>query len=368
MDTLTPGFTLMSWMNGKLIFFILEALRFLVCRLSAESSEFVKNCFHNFFSIGEIFYMKILVDVISEKLFNDIKVREKILRDYGITEYPESSEKFIQCITSHLDQVSEINPLEHQYSNDDVFRAAVRALGSNSRKWTTFLQSEDRLKNMLGNYSASYTNEALKSGRLSEKEIKACLPGQTSGKDAKAICSWAAMLDREDSSYGIIRNIADDIRDYSLKKYNRPISDSRLPLVTVAVLSGDRIRRTPEFIKAHREKFLNGQKKLPGMGYILASEFLRNLHWTAFKPDRHIKRLFDRWCGDLINRYEDELAQLMNLFGTQNRTLKEYFSYSILGIELCPEGVPITFVDNIVWLLAAYVERKGRESSTPYIS
>ena len=34
--------------------------------------------------------------------------------------------------------------------------------------------------------------------------------------------------------------------------------------------------------------------KAPGMQLALASEFLRNLHWDGFKPDRHIRRMMGR--------------------------------------------------------------------------
>jgi hypothetical protein len=103
------------------------------------------------------------------------------------------------------------------------------------------------------------------------------------------------------------------------------------------------------------------------MGYILGSEFIRNLHWPAFKPDRHVQRLLDRWMPNARLEVEPEVASIQRLLGHKTKDLERYLSYSLIGINATPPGVPITFTDNLVWLLAAYIEKKGRESGTVYV-
>jgi hypothetical protein len=47
--------------------------------------------------------------------------------------------------------------------------------------------------------------------------------------------------------------------------------------------------------------------------------------------------------------------------------MAKYLKYSLIGIEATPRGVPHSFTDNLVWLLGAYLERKGKESDTSYV-
>jgi hypothetical protein len=103
------------------------------------------------------------------------------------------------------------------------------------------------------------------------------------------------------------------------------------------------------------------------MGYVLASEFLRNLHWGAFKPDRHFKRLFQHWCPSALSLVEPEVQDLQRQLGRHAADLADYFRYSLVGIDATPKGTSITYADNSVWLLAANVERKGKETNVTYV-
>jgi hypothetical protein len=104
------------------------------------------------------------------------------------------------------------------------------------------------------------------------------------------------------------------------------------------------------------------------MGYVLTSEFLRNLHWNGFKPDRHIKRLIDRWFPGGGATVQDRVTRLHSLVGRRRKDLETYLTYSLVGISASPPGIPLSQVDNLVWLLGAYVEKKGRESSRNYLT
>lgn len=311
--------------------------------------------------------MKILIEVIKKKLFENQNIRNRILRDYSVASTPKTPEELAELVTGRIGQISKTKKLDQPRSNNVVFQAAVKALASNSRSWANFLRFEPVLRDLLGNYSASYTDAAFNAGRLNNESIKRCLPGQSSRNDTNAIIKWASILNRQDSYYDVILRLSSDLMDYSLVIFKKPISESRLPLVIVGVLAGPSKSSTPSFIKKHKEQLLWQGNKLPGMSYILASEFMRNLHWNAFKPDRHIKRLFDIWCPDILKKYDSEVRDLMHLIGDERNDLETYLKYSIAGIELSPENLSISYVDNLVWLLGAYVEKKGRESTTEYI-
>ena len=89
------------------------------------------------------------------------------------------------------------------------------------------------------------------------------------------------------------------------------------------------------------------------MGRVLASEFFRNLRWNAYKPDRHVQRLFDRWLPNAASRVQPEVRELQELLGSRERGLQMYLTYSLIGIEATPPGVPLSLADNLVWLLGA---------------
>ena len=136
----------------------------------------------------------------------------------------------------------------------------------------------------------------------------------------------------------------------------------------VAVLMGDPpsdrswMRLFPEVIRPPSL----ASWKLPGMGAILASEFLRNLGWSGFKPDRHVKRLFDQWFPDVLEACRPRAHELVTLCGRNTKDAKDFLTYSLVGIAVTPTGRTYSEIDNVVWALGAYVEKKGRESGTRY--
>jgi hypothetical protein len=52
----------------------------------------------------------------------------------------------------------------------------------------------------------------------------------------------------------------------------------------------------------------------------------------------------------------------------ETKDLSTYLTYSLMGISSSPPGVTFSYVDNLVWLLGAYVEKKGRESNHTYLT
>jgi hypothetical protein len=253
-------------------------------------------------------------------------------------------------------------------SNAGVFRAAVKAIGSNSRTWATFLRNEPRIVDLLGGYDPVFTHQAFTRGDLSLIQLKSCVPGQSSTADAKAIRGWAALLSDVPDYYGFIQDVGTAFRRLSHEKSGESLPDSQLLLCIVGYLGcpSSKWPGTHYLTSAHSDISLE-QRKLPGMGYVLASEFLRNLHWNGFKPDRHVQRLFDRWMSGAGEEVRPDIVRLQALIGRRASDLERYLRYSLLAIAAVPEGVTLSYADNLVWLLGAYVEKKGRESDLLYV-
>jgi hypothetical protein len=107
--------------------------------------------------------------------------------------------------------------------------------------------------------------------------------------------------------------------------------------------------------------------KFPGMGYVLATEFFRNLGFDGFKPDRHVQRLIQRWAPEVLEACAPAADDLMRALGIRNNDLRKSLWCSLAGQALTPTGTGYSVADNLVWALGAYVERKGRESDRLYV-
>jgi hypothetical protein len=248
-----------------------------------------------------------------------------------------------------------------------VFRAAVWALGSNNRAWATFLRNESQLAQLLGGYDPTHAHIAAQQGALTAEALKHYLPGQTAGGDANAILSWAKLLTESEDYYGFLCNLGRAFHRLA-KDRNNSLQDNELLLCVAGYLG-----RPPstwegeKYLVSADHRVLPTRRKTPGMGYALASEFLRNLGWTGFKPDRHIKRLFDAWFPNGTEAVNERARYLARLIGYNDKDLWTYLAYSLLGARMAPPDIPLSHVDNLVWLLGAYVEKKGRESAHVYV-
>jgi hypothetical protein len=102
------------------------------------------------------------------------------------------------------------------------------------------------------------------------------------------------------------------------------------------------------------------------MRFALDSEFFRNMGWNGFKPDRHVIRLLDRWAHPLVQQQSSRVNELTPLIGRNTKEFRELLRYSLAGIEIT-RGDNYSRADNLIWLLGAYVEKKGKESNTRYV-
>jgi hypothetical protein len=295
------------------------------------------------------------LDRIASRLFGDERVLERIRRDYGLGPL-RSPEDLIAGIVGAFGQMPSSGGQDERAPSDRVvFRAAVRALASNSRTWTSFLRGEDRLTALLHGYDPRAVAAACDAGALDVADLRRCLPGQTGSADARAIVAWARLLaggpDLRSALWGLRRELA-----------REGVKNEELTPVVAVFLgapSGEmERRRTPP-------RGWPGWK-VPGMGPVLASELLRNLRWSGLKPDRHIKRLLDRWFPDVVAAVIGRAQDLADAIGGRTKGVVEFLTYSLAGSAVTPTGRSITEMDNLLWALGAYLERRGKESELTY--
>jgi hypothetical protein len=289
--------------------------------------------------------MKTDIQLIKRKLFDC--ARSSIARDYKL-KAPANPDELAEQVLQSMDQSACADPLNQQYDNDAIFRAAVRALGSNSRNWATFLANEQQIL-------SRFEVQNVERNPPSCSDLATLLRGQTATADASAILNWAHLLSGHQNYYATaIVAVSNKIQHQFSERQGRNIPSRELFLCVVAYFTDSRPRARAW--------------KWPGMRFALGSEFLRNLHWNGFKPDRHIKRLLDRWTNGQIN-VQQQVQQLLEAIGRRDRELSESLKWSLTGMEIAPDNYRANFsqFDNLIWLLGAYVEKKGRESNCNYM-
>ncbi|TVQ32423.1 MAG: hypothetical protein EA376_06015 [Phycisphaeraceae bacterium] len=292
---------------------------------------------------------------ITYKLFADEKIRHRICRDYAL-DPSLSHEQLAEALVEAFGQNPGAGPDgRREATNQVVYRAAALALASNSRSWATFLPHEKSLAELTFGYDPYRTAAAVRAEQLTINDLAACLPGQTAGKDAHAIIRWAEMLDSTPRYHEVLRRLDERLRSEGM--------ESAAIVPAVAVILGAPGGKT---LKQFPPPEKSDTWKVHGMGPVLASEFLRNLQWAGFKPDRHVIRLFTRWFPDVIEKEMPRARALGERLGTRRKDVLEFLTFSLVGAAVTPEGKTFTEVDNLVWALGAYTEKKGKESSTVY--
>ena len=308
---------------------------------------------------GGLHVQAIDLNKVVEACFANGRIRKRICDDYGIEDSGTPQDLAARLVQSFDQTPPEGHSWEDPLENRCVFRAAVLAIASNSRKWATFLQHERRLRVILSDYDPASVSKKLHSDQSMEREIKKCLPGQTDGNDSKAILRWAELLGDGPPYYNSLVELRRKIAALPQVQDNEAV-----PLVA-GVLGMDLKRINKRWpLPSGLEKW-----KAPGMRFTLACEFLRNLRWGTFKPDRHIQRLLGRWFPEGAAGMEERANQLAReVIGSRSQELIRLLQFPLLGLQVSPPDRHINEVDNLVWLLGAYVEEKGKESQTNYVT
>jgi len=284
------------------------------------------------------------VRLIKQRLFEKVY---DITADYGFP-LPKTPDELARQVLESLHQLPSVNPLEAHLDNNVVFRAAVRAVGSNSKKWATYLKQEKAIARLLFNFDVP----AVHNKPPHASELGKLLPGLTASADAKAILQWAKILSESKDYYADITGAAKDIQNKYTDLHNEGMPLSELFLCVVAHFTDPKA----------------ADRKWPGMGFPIGAEFLRNLGWNGLKPDRHIKRLVQHWTKGQLE-VQSQLQQLLAVVGSNGAELKENLSCSLTGMSIAPDEYKtnLSQFDNLIWLLGAYVEKKGKETNLRYV-
>lgn len=280
---------------------------------------------------------------IAEKLYTE-EVRERIERDYALKAGAPTATGFLDQIVDSFNQHP--SDVFAPRSNAEVFKAAVWALGSNSRSWATFLTNREKLTEALAQL------DPVRARDTDLATLATLLPGQTSTGDARAILAWASLLADHDGEgtryYDAVITLSETIKIKAAYQ-GIDLPEERLMLCVVAHLIDEPPKRWDG----------PAVGKLRGMRFALGSEFFRNLGWNGFKPDRHVIRLLDGWVQPLVEEQAETARELARLAGRDTKEVREIMRYSLAGIAISPSA-NFSRTDNLIWLLGAYVETKRR--------
>jgi hypothetical protein len=301
-------------------------------------------------------WLRLNEEAVAEALFAD-RTRREIERGFGLAPQAWSDAMtFLGMLVDGFNQTPTLDPLTATHTNSRVFEAAVDALGSNSRAWATYQAKRPEIKETLAGFDPVQAADV-------DPELRPLLTEQTSGADARAMVAWAKQLTALDKQgiryYDTVIDLAAHMRNRA-QSLGVELPDELLMLCVV----GHLVYGSPIQWRGPRVK------TLAGMGFALGSEFFRQLGWNGFKPDRHIIRLLGLWVPELVQAQADRAADLVRLSGRDTRALRWIVRYSLAGIEISPSD-NYSRTDHLMWLLGAYVEKKGRESDsghTRYLS
>lgn len=295
------------------------------------------------------------IERISESLFAERTIRKRLCRDYGIEDIGDPV-KMADSLVRSMGQVRSCESgTEYPQNNRTVFRAAALALASNMRQWSGFLSRRSKFESLLEQYDPIAFSRAVEVDSARIRDVANCLGGQTARGDTNAMVMWARMLAEVADYFNALKE---------LKRYMQAGVDGGEIVPIVAALLGSPRKR----LEKQRPPPSGMESwKAPGMGIVLASEFLRNLHWEAFKPDRHINRLLGRWFPEVV-RNKSARAEILarEILYCESKDVITGLKYSLVGMAVTPHDCNFTKADNLVWALGAYVERKNRESDEVY--
>lgn len=294
--------------------------------------------------------MRLNGTAIAEALYD--KALPRLLREYNLQETPATPEALVEVLLQNLDQPAIEDLGASQVTNSDVYRAAVRSLGSGMRSWTKFIANENTLMAALGNPGA-YDPEAAAS--KDPADLIRFVPGINQGSTAQAIIDWANLLTQEPSYNSRILELHDQVRALGSEELEDFTPSEAMIVITCLQAAGP-----PQAWKGTR------LAKWPGMGYALGSEFLRNLGWNGFKPDVHIMRLLGAWAEDVVETQGQRARRLVKLAGRSDQELIKVAKYALAGIAITPTGMTYSEADNLLWLLGSQVVKNKKNVMAQY--
>lgn len=314
-------------------------------------------------------WWEIDLERIEQRLWEHPGARERLVRDYGLQSHHATPRDLRADLLQSFAQHPSPDPLAERHDDQTVFRAAVRSLGSNMRRWSAFVRAEPALAVAFADYNPTAASERIDGGLVDVDQVAAHLPGQTRRRDVEAMVRWARKLSAAANYYRFLVDVGQAFERLSLSQLGEGLRRGEMLLCVAGLLGAPprTWRGISFFTNPTASTRLFRDSKLDGMRFALGSEFLRNLGWSGFKVDRHVERLFASWFPHLEERFQERAAQLRSLIGGRSTELQRYLEFSLAGLEASPDGTPFSHVDNLVWALGSYVEKQGAESTIQYV-
>ncbi|GAB3919466.1 hypothetical protein GCM10011575_30520 [Microlunatus endophyticus] len=287
---------------------------------------------------------------------------ERLTEDYGLKERYQTPSELVDALIKSMGQVDDGDPITATKTRAEIFRAAVRSLGSGQTKWVKYLAAHESVKETLHSFDPDAVATDVTAGRDVAGELRDVLPRAAFRSPATAMVAWAKLLHEEPSFYSSVQQLGSAILTSGLREQ----ADGLLPVVATVLSRPDRPHRLREAL-VRLGAPARDDWKLPGMGFPLASEFRRNLHWRGFKPDTHVKRLLGLWLQDQMPSFALRAAELATLVGVGDAEARKNIQYSLAGLSITPPGESPSKIDNLVWLIGANIETKNRTSGRSYL-
>ncbi|MBT4219754.1 MAG: hypothetical protein HOE26_07265 [Rhodospirillaceae bacterium] len=282
------------------------------------------------------------IEQIKEFLFKDDEIRKAIIDDYDLDgDRIRSPQDLTLQLVQALKQVAVEVPEIEKKDNAVVFEAAVLAIASSSSPWVAVQGKREVIKNHLEGYNPADVVKQNQDENF-KKQLGDLLGGQAGSKNASYVIKWAALLADQPEFYQDI--IVKIFSEFSKQLVCFP-KHLKYPMA-VLCLAGIFGNPVKQWKKLKPYKF-------PGMQVPIACEFLRNLGWSGFKPDRHVIRAIALWENDLKEMHGDSVekafSHIVGLIGTTSKTIICPIKAAIYAIYATPEGVDYSEADNLLW-------------------
>jgi|SaaInlStandDraft_7_1057024.scaffolds.fasta_scaffold01757_7 hypothetical protein len=280
-------------------------------------------------------------------LVNDKRIRAAIQAGYDI-ELTDDPEVLSKRLVEALDQIPHENPAQETVSNSEVLKAAVLAIASSSANWATIQKKRAAIKSALCQYDPLAVTQAPEFEI--RNELIRLLPGQNQTANADAMIKWAVTLSENKDYYKeVICRTYLEITEHP--SWFAIDSDKHFPM---AVLSLAGIFANP----VNRWRKLKPYK-FHGMQVPIACEFLRNLGWSGFKPDRHVIRAIALWEAALKEKHGDAVEKafchLVDIVDTTSKTILCPIKSAVYAVHATPAGMDYSEADNLLWAFISNV-------------
>lgn len=289
-----------------------------------------------------------LLDIgkIREALFSDPLIAKKIARDYGLKPDQPLEKQIRKTLGQDVVKRGDL-------SDKAAFKAATFAIASTMRQWAVVFQALPQIGDILKGYDpeelAGAAQDPAQRAAMVDS-VGRLLGGQRARDQADWIIRFGERLAAAPNFQASLLEAKK-----SLKRRAKKLSEAQLNAAVAVLLARGAGRRSP----VHDI----GLDKVTGMGPPIASEFLRNLGWASFKPDRHIIRLLSAWLSVQERLKITSDIGWNPIFPKRAYDIQQFLDFAVLGERLTPADVTLNQADQLVWMLGVYVHKKPKVKS-----